>query len=92
MNGTTFDTLAAVRSLEAAGIETRHAEAIVSTVGEAATADQTELATKADLATAIADLKADMLKVTIGVAIGIVIANATLTAVFVFSALRLLQP
>ena len=88
MNGTTFDTLAAVRSLEAAGIETRHAEAIVSTVGEAATADQTELATKADLATAIADLKADMLKV----AIGIVIANATLTAVFVFGAPRLLQP
>ena len=47
-----------------------------------------ELATKAD----IADLKADMLKVAIGVAIGVVIANATLTAVLVFGALRLLQP
>ena len=45
-----------------------------------------------DLATAIADLKADMLKVAIGVALGIVIANATFTAVFVFGALRLLQP
>ena len=45
-----------------------------------------------DAATAITDLKADMLKATIGVAIGIVIANATLTAVFVFGALRLLQP
>ena len=61
MSAAAFDTHAAVRSLEAAGIETRHAEAIVSTVGEAAAADQTELATKAGLATAIADLKADML-------------------------------
>ncbi len=42
--------------------------------------------------TAIADLKADMLKVAIGVAIGVVIANATLTTVLVFGALRLLQP
>ena len=33
-----------------------------------------------------------MLKAITGVAIGIVIANATLTAVFVFGALRLLQP
>ena len=53
-------------------------------VRDAAGADRGELATKADLA----GLKADMLKVAIGVAIGIVIANATLTAVFVFSALR----
>ena len=51
-------------------------------------ADRDDIATKAD----IADLKADMLKVAIGVAIGIVIANATLTAVFVFGALRLPQP
>ena len=36
----------------------------------------------------IADLEADMPKV----AIGVVIANATLTAVPVFGALRLLQP
>ncbi len=33
-----------------------------------------------------------MLKVAIGVSIGIVIANATLTAVFVSGALRRLQP
>ena len=50
------------------------------------------LTTKADLATTIADLKADMLKVAIGFAIGILNANATLTAVFVFGVLRLLQP
>ena len=36
MNASTIDTPAAVRSLEAAGIETRHAEAIVNTVGDAA--------------------------------------------------------
>ena len=54
----------------------------------AAGADRGDLATKADLAAAIAVIKADMLKV----AIGVVIANATLTAVLVFGALRLLQP
>ena len=54
----------------------------------AAGADHDALATKAD----IANLKADMLKVAIGVAIGVVIANATLTAALVFGALRPLQP
>ena len=78
--------------LKAAGIEAEHAEAIAGTVRQATAADRGELATKADLVTAIADLKADMLKVAIGVAIGVVIANATLTAVSVFGALRLLQP
>ena len=92
MNGTTFDTLGAARELEAAGIERRQAEAIAGAIrngeGDLVTKDHLD----ARLATAIADLKADMLKAAIGVAIGIVIANATLTAGFVFSALRLLQP
>ena len=57
--------------------------AAVSMVRDAVGADRGQLATKADLETAIADLKADMLKVAIGVAIGVVIA-ATLTAVPVF--------
>ena len=61
-------------------------------VREAVGAGRGELAMKADLHTAIADLEADMLKVAIGVAIGIVIANATLTAVLVVGALCLLQP
>ena len=64
----------------------------MNTVRDVTSADHSDLATRANLATSIADLKADMLKVAIGVAIGIVIANATLTAVFVFGALRLLQP
>ena len=138
-----FDTLAAARDLEAAGIEPKHAEAIVSiqrkTAGELATktdldnavsklatkadldnfatkialdnavsklatkaeldaavsklatkadlenlATKTELvianlATKVELAELRAELKADMLKV----AVGIVIANAALTAALV---------
>ena len=50
MSAATFDTHQAVRRLEAAGIETRQAEAIVSEVRDAATADRADLATKADLA------------------------------------------
>lgn len=65
----TFDTLTAARTLQAAGMEAAHAEAIVATMSQAVTEG---VATKAD----IADLKADLLKV----ATGIVLANAALTA------------
>ena len=88
MNAAAFDTYTAAKHLRDAGFDERQAEAAVSMVRDAVGADRDELATKAD----IADLKADMLKVAIGVAIGVVIANATLTAVLVFGALRLLQP
>lgn len=109
-----FDTLAAARDLEAAGIEPKHAEAIVSiqrrTAGELATKTDldnavSKLATKAELNSAVsrlatkaeldsavanlatklelaelrAELKADMLKV----AVGIVIANTALTTALV---------
>ena len=95
MNAAAFDTLTTARDLEAAGVERRQAEAHAEALRRAVSADRDELATKADLAEVradIADLKADMLKVAIGIAIGVVIANATLTAVLVFGALRLLQP
>ena len=91
MTAAAFDTHAAVKTLREAGADEAMAEAIVNTASAAAGADRDELATKADIAEVradIADLKADMLKV----AIGVVIANATLTAVLVFGALRLLQP
>ena len=91
MTAAAFDIHAAVKTLCEAGADEAMAEAIVNTARAAAGADRDELATKADLAEVradIADLKADMLKV----AIGVVIANATLTAVLVFGALRLLQP
>ena len=48
------DTLSAVRDLEAAGIDSMHAEAIVGVISKG----REELATKADLATAIAALEA----------------------------------
>ena len=56
MNSTPFDTLSAARSLEAAGIETRQAEAIVLAIrssGETA-------ATRTDLETATAALRGDL--------------------------------
>ena len=88
MNASAFDTLSVARDLETAGIKRRQAEAHAEALRQAVSADRDELVTRAD----IADLKADMLKVAIGIAGGVVIANATLTAVFVFGALRLLQP
>ena len=88
MNAAAFDTYTAAKHLRDAGFDERQAEAAVSMVRDAVGADRDELATKAD----IADLKADMLKVAIGIAIGVVIANATLTAVLVFGALRLPHP
>lgn len=50
MNATTFDTLAAARDLEAAGVERHQAEAIAGTVRQAINADREALATQADLA------------------------------------------
>ena len=49
----TFDTLKAVEGLEAAGMDARHAKAVVNTVAEAFS---DTVATKSD----IADLKAEM--------------------------------
>ena len=88
MSAAAFDTCTAAKRLRDAGFDEHQAEAAVSMVRDATGTDREQLATKADLA----DLKADMLKVAIGIAIGVVIANATLTAVLVFGALRLLQP
>jgi len=56
MNASTFDTLAAARDLEAAGVERQQAEAIVKTIHDG----QGTLATKADLDTAVATIRADL--------------------------------
>ena len=103
-----FDTLKAVEGLEAAGMDSRQAKAVVGTVVEAfedtvatktdivavraditavrADVDKLEASTKADIAevrgdlkAGIAELKADMFKVAMGVAIAIILANATMT-------------
>lgn len=49
MSASTFDTHAAVRSLEAAGIDTRHAEAFVAEMRAAAGADRGELVIRGEL-------------------------------------------
>ncbi len=50
MTTTSFDSLAAARELEAAGIERAQAEAIAATMRTAAGADRADLATRTDLA------------------------------------------
>ncbi len=49
MTASIFDTHQAVRRLEAAGIETRQAEAIISEMRDAAGADRGELVTRSEL-------------------------------------------
>ena len=72
-----FDTLAATRDLEAAGIERRHAEVVIGVVR----ASRAELATKANLDTGLAALRADMradlyraLWIQTGAIVGVVVA------------------
>ena len=57
MTTAVFDTLTAARHLEGAGIETRQAEAIVTTMAKAF---DDSVATKADLAAVRAELKQDI--------------------------------
>ena len=78
-----FDTYAAAKTLREAGFDERQAEAAVAMVHNAVTEG---VATKADLRAAIADLKADMLKV----AIGLVIANVAFTATLTVALIKLL--
>lgn len=78
-----FDTYVAAKTLREAGFDERQAEAAVTMVRDAMTES---VATKADLAIAVADLKADMLTLKTDMlkgAIGIVIANVTLTVALV---------
>ena len=78
-----FDTLKAAEGLEAAGMDARQAKAVVGTVAEAfsdTVATKADIAeVRADLKTGLTELKADMFKVAMGVAIAIILANATMT-------------
>ena len=56
MNTATFDTLSAARSLEAAGIESKQAEAIVGAIRSSGEVS----VTKADLMAATAELRGEM--------------------------------
>ena len=76
MTATPFNPLATARSLEAAGIERRQAEAIAEGMREAAGADRADRADRADFATK-ADLAALEARLTwrlVGIAAAIVAA------------------
>ncbi len=95
MNAATFDTYAAVKALREAGADEGMAEAIVNTASAAAGAGHDELATKADLRTAIEPLatKADLASVrselgTIRWVVGI--QSAITVATFAIVAAKLL--
>ena len=59
MNGTTFDALAATKTLREAGFGDRQAEAVAGIVRHAVDADRGALATRADLDAGLAALRAD---------------------------------
>ena len=83
MTATAFDTYAAAKALREAGFDEAQAEAAVTMVRDAVTEG---VATKADLKTAIAELKADMLKV----AVGTVLVNAGVIVAAVVALVNLL--
>ena len=78
---TVFDTLSTSRERESARIERRHAEAIATAIAAA----DGRAASRADLQAGLAELKADMLRM----AIGIVIAQTAFTAGLTFGLVKL---
>ena len=74
----TLDAHETVQQFVVAGIPDKQAGVIVAAISRT----DSEIVTKADLAAAVAGLKADILKAAIGVAVGVVIANASLTLSF----------
>ena len=77
MTATGFDALAAARDIEAAGLERAQAEAIAAAVRQAAAADRGELATKADLETGLANLRAGLYRalwIQTGFIVGAIVA------------------
>lgn len=72
MASTSFDTLAAARALEAAGVERKQAEAHADVLRQAITADRDDLATKTDLAELHDALRSEL--ATIRWAIGLLAA------------------
>lgn len=66
MSAITFDTLAYVKTLREAGVEEKQAEAQATALAAVLKSGSGELATKQDLAAALAELKADLLKWIIG--------------------------
>ena len=82
MNGIAFDTLAAAKALREAGFEDRQAEAVAGVVRHAVGADREKLATKADLDTGLAGLRADIYRALWAQGVGLVAVMAALIAAF----------
>ena len=74
VNGTSFDTYSAVRSLESVGVETRQAEVIV----EAIRNGQGDLATKADITAVRAELS--IIRWVVGIQSAITLATFAIVA------------
>jgi hypothetical protein len=66
MTTLTFDTLAYAKRLRDAGMPESQAEAQAAALADALRQSTSDLVTKQDLAVAVADLKADLLKWVIG--------------------------
>ncbi|MCY4286669.1 MAG: hypothetical protein OXC65_15175 [Thiotrichales bacterium] len=86
MTTSTFDTLAAARALEAAKFSREQAEAIAQAIRNG----QGNLATKADLDTAIAGLETRLVKWGYGLGATVVALTVTLNAGLMYAMLRLL--
>lgn len=82
MNGIAFDTLAAAKALREAGFEDRQAEAVTGVVRHAVGADRDTLATKADLETGLAGLRADIYRALWAQGAGLVAVMTALIAAF----------
>ena len=74
MSTAAFDTYTAAKRLRDAGFDEHQAEAAVTMVRDAVGADRGQLATKADLDTAIAALEARLTWRLVGIAAAIVAA------------------
>ena len=82
MNGIAFDTLAAAKALREAGFEDRQAEAVTGVMRHAVGADRDTLATKADLETGLAGLRADIYRALWAQGAGLVAVMTALIAAF----------
>lgn len=87
MSIATFDALAAARKLQAAGVDSRQAEAQAEVIAAAVGNMRDDLVTKADLAAAVSGLENRMLKVAIGLSLAVVTGQTALTV----GLLKLLQ-
>ena len=67
MSAVTFDTHKVIKQLESAGLPPAQAEAIVAAV--TAAQEGTELVTKKDVQLALAELRADLIKWVVGLAL-----------------------